>query len=199
MNTVPAKITNMVSSSSLPDTLQTLERHLQQIQQEQLSKNQARLSGFSSVQKQEVELLTMAIIQGILKAIADGCEDCAVADKGGQVSAIVSSMWKLGGATGDIKSSLDEAKQVILMTSKRNPIPVGAAIFLAKPTPQNVKRIDMEDQRPSLQGTERKEKKRYQGRGASCDKRQMTDQQWSSQDPAGMCPLRRGLRIPVSK
>ena len=103
MNTVPAKITNRISSHSLPETLQTLECHLKQIRQEQLSNNQARLSGLTSDQKQEVELLTMAIIQGILKAIAEAWEVCAAADKAGQVSAIVSSMWKLGGATGDIK------------------------------------------------------------------------------------------------
>ena len=103
MNTVPAKIPTMVSSSSLPETLQTLECHLKQIRQEQLSKNQARLSGLTSDQKQEVELLTMAIIQGILKAIADGWEVCVTADAPAQISAIISAMWELGGATGDIR------------------------------------------------------------------------------------------------
>ncbi|MBI4463527.1 MAG: hypothetical protein HY647_02380 [Acidobacteria bacterium] len=101
MNTVPAKITNRISPHSLPESLQTLERHLKQIQQEQLSKNQAQLRGLTCDQQQAVELLTMAIIRRILEGIVAQWEVCSVADTRGRASAIVTSLWKLGGATGD--------------------------------------------------------------------------------------------------
>ena len=82
-------------ADSVPDTLQALERQLECIRQEQLSKSRASLQSLTRAQQREVERLTSAITKKIFREVEHELRSTATEKEASKVAETVSLMLGL--------------------------------------------------------------------------------------------------------
>ena len=95
METDRSKISLIPRAEQLPPTLQELEQQLEQIRQEQLAKNRSVLRTLTPEHQQQVELLTLAIMQKVLGEIKKEWKASTAEGKGTQMSETIALMWGL--------------------------------------------------------------------------------------------------------
>ena len=88
-------ISETAQSEQLSGTLLALEQQLEQIRQEQLTKNRPKLQVLSAEQQQHVDQLTSAIMRKIIMEVANEWKVSAAQGNANQVSRTVSLMWGL--------------------------------------------------------------------------------------------------------
>ncbi len=95
-----SNVAGITQAGQLPEVLESLQRQLERIRQEQLAKNRSRLQGLGTEQQQCLERLTLAIIRRIFGDVASEWESSVARGHASQITEILSRLWRSVELTG---------------------------------------------------------------------------------------------------
>lgn len=126
-----SNIAGTTQAGQLPEVLQSVKLQLEGIRQEQLAKNRSRLQGLASEQQQCLERLTLAIIWRIFGEVASEWESCAAAGNAGQISEILSRLWRSVESSGATSQTIarENGNQHLKVTELRHPSIANSGVY----------------------------------------------------------------------